>query len=262
MKILARITFDGSKFSGWQYQPGVPTVQGTLTEAASRLFGCACRVTGCSRTDAGVHAASFCATFEPETESRIPVDRIPDAINTLLPSGVAVLDAVPVPDGFHPRYGAKSKTYKYLISRSAQRQPLLDGRVFVPGAPVGDDALAAMDAAARTLEGKHDFASYMASGSKVTDTMRNMVHASVTSDRGIAVVTLTADGFLYNMVRIITGTLLEAGLRGDSPETVAKITAAASREAAGRTLPPYGLYLWSVDYGEQFFPDASGPFDR
>ena len=253
MKILIKISFDGSDFSGFQYQPGEKTVQGTLTEAACRLFGEGTRVTGCSRTDAGVHALGFCATIEPPEGARGPeTAKIPAALNFYLPDSVSALAAREVPDGFHPRYSVVDKTYKYLISPSHIRMPLLEGRVYRPPRDLGPDEVAAMDAAARTLEGRHDFSSYMASGSKITDTVRNMKRASAAVENGLVAVTLTADGFLYNMVRIVSGTLLEAGLRLSDPSAVRAVTEARDRSAAGPTLPPYALYLCSVNYGEEY----------
>ncbi|MBP5269810.1 MAG: tRNA pseudouridine(38-40) synthase TruA [Clostridia bacterium] len=250
MKTLLTISFDGSGFSGFQYQPGVPTVQGSLTTAARRLFGDGCLVTGCSRTDAGVHAIGFCATLELPGGERPKIDirKIPDAMNFHLPESVSVLSAREVPDSFHPRYSVVDKTYSYLISLSPKRMPLTVGRVYTPSAPIDGHALETMDAAARLLEGKRDFASYMASGSKITDTVRTIRSASVRAEHGVAVITLTADGFLYNMVRIISGTLLDIAHRGADPGVISRITEARDRKAAGPTLPPYGLYLVSVNY--------------
>ena len=263
MKMLLKISFDGSGYAGFQFQKNAPTVQGVLTEAASGLYGRSANVTGCSRTDAGVHAAGFCATVDIPGVERpdliIPASALPRAFNARLPEDISVLSAIAVPDDFHPRYSAIDKTYRYLICASPLRLPLLRGRVFFPKRPVSPSAVEIMAQAARRLEGKRDFASFMASGSKILDTVRTVKKAEVTEKDGIITVLLCADGFLYNMVRIISGTLLETGLSGLSPDSVDGVIAARDRKKAGATLPPYGLYLCSVNYGDEYsFPDTGG----
>ena len=252
MKILIKIAYDGSAFSGWQAQPGKNTVQQTINAAAKQLFGFDCDVTGCSRTDAGVHALGFYACIagkgQPGLETGIPVSAVRPALNRYLPPEVAVISACAVPDSFHPRYSAVSKTYSYLISESSLRNPFYENRVFVPSRDLSKEDTERMSSAAENLVGRHDFSSYMNSGSSVTDCVREIFSATVTRRDGICAVTLKGNGFLYNMVRIISGTLLEVGYGRILPGDIPSVTDACSRPAAGPTLPPYALYLCDVEY--------------
>ncbi len=242
----------GGAYSGWQVQNNAPSVQGTLTRACSDLTGAPCLVTGCSRTDAGVHARGFRATVEPEGGGSFPATltagRFPSAVNTLLPPDISVLRAEPVPDGFHPRYSATGKTYKYMIADGPQRDPLFEGRAYQPRRELSTETVALMDSAAARFAGRRDFASFMASGSSVRDTVRTVTEFSCRREGKLVVITASADGFLYNMVRIMAGTLLMIGLNGLPPETAGDVIAARSRDAAGPTLPAHGLYLWEVTY--------------
>ena len=259
MKILLKIAYDGTCFAGWQFQPGKVTVQKELNDACSRLFGFECDVTGCSRTDAGVHAFGFCATVaargKSSIETSVPPRQAARALNRFLPPEISVISSEAVSDLFHPRYSAVAKTYMYLISASSVKNPFFANRVFVPKTPLFESAPALMNEAAALLCGRHDFSSYMSSGSSVHDTVREIFSCSVISENGILAVKIRGNGFLYNMVRIISGTLLEVGFGRIPPGDIAKITAAADRSAAGPTLPPYGLYLCSVDYPQESFRD-------
>ncbi|MCQ2427987.1 MAG: tRNA pseudouridine(38-40) synthase TruA [Clostridia bacterium] len=252
MKALIRLSYNGSLFSGWQYQPGRTTVQSVLTSACESLFGFACDVTGSSRTDAGVHALGFAACISKKGESSLPTSvpygKIPDALNFYLPQGVSVFSAEPVPDDFHPRYSAHSKTYHYLISASHFRSPLLEERAYIPRHDLDSGAVLRMNEAASAFCGEHDFASYMSSGSSVTDTVRTVYSCSVEQNDGLIVISVTGNGFLYNMVRIIAGTILECGFGSIGPEDIKGITDSRDRSKAGPTLPPYALYLGSVSY--------------
>ncbi len=249
MKILLRIKYLGSSFCGWQYQPNARTVQNTLTAAAEKLFGERCNITGCSRTDSGVHANDFCATVElSENANRIPLDRIPTAFSPFLPSDIAVISAKTVDDSFHPRYDVKYKEYIYKIHIGKVSDPFLYGRVWHYDRQLCDDASLRMNECASALVGKHDFASFMAAGSKIEDTVRTVKYCTVAQDGEIITVRIAADGFLYNMVRIITGTLVLAGAGRLDKDGMEKIVAAKDRAAAGRTAPPDGLYLNKVVY--------------
>lgn len=249
MKILLRIKYLGTAFCGWQYQPNERTVQDTLTSAAQKLFGERCNITGCSRTDSGVHANDFAATVElSENANKIPLDRIPTAFAPFLPSDVAVTGAEVVSDGFHPRYDVKYKEYIYKIHVGKVSDPFLYGRVWHYDRRLCDDAAFRMNECAAALVGKHDFASFMAAGSKICDTVRTVKYCNVEQSGDIITVRIAADGFLYNMVRIITGTLILAGAGRFDKDGMEKIIAAKDRTAAGLTAPPDGLYLNKVVY--------------
>lgn len=250
MKFLLRIQYLGTNFCGWQYQPGVRTVQKTLTDAASALFGAPCRVTGCSRTDSGVHALDFAAALEvPPGANAIPAEKIPAALSVRLPHDVAVKSAVQICEDFHPRYDAVGKEYLYRVYTAAIADPFLYGRVWhLPGGWMVD-AAERMDRCAGVLIGRHDFASFMASGSKITDTVRTVNRCAVRRAGDLLEICVSADGFLYNMVRIIAGTLTMAGFGKLDVQGMDEILKARDRTAAGVTAPPEGLYLNAVFYG-------------
>lgn len=249
MKLLLRLKYLGSAFCGWQYQPGVRTVQKTLTDAAEAVFGEKCSITGCSRTDSGVHANDFAATAElSEHANRIPIDRIPAAFAPFLPADLAVVSATQVADEFHPRYDVVYKEYIYKIYASSVADPFLYGRVWHYTGRICHDAAERMNACAAVLVGKQDFASFMAAGSKIEDTVRTVKYCTVEKDGEMLVIRIAADGFLYNMVRIIAGTLLLAGCGKLDENGMKAIVAAKRRSAAGLTAPPDGLYLNKVVY--------------
>ena len=249
MNYLLTIAFDGTDFCGWQFQPGARSVQGVITEASSVLFKCKCLVTGCSRTDSGVHALGFKCTVKPEkSDALIPTGRLPLAYSSLLPSDVSVLEAEVVADDFHPRYTAITKEYEYRILNSPINDPFCVGRVCRFPAPISDEGVENMRRAAEYICGTHDFTSFMASGSKITDAVRTVKFCRVERRDGLICINIAADGFLYNMVRIISGTLLEVGRGAIAPEEVERIIAACDRTKAGSTAPACGLYLKNVIY--------------
>ena len=252
MKIALRLSYLGTDFCGYQVQPGVPTVQNALNEATKGLFGFDCDITGCSRTDSGVHANDFCVAVTQKGKSylntTVPIDKIPIALNVRLPLGISVRSAGIVDDSFHPRYDVLLKEYVYLIRDSKIRDPFSEGRVYSFPRAISNEGIEKMDHAASLLCGKHDFSSYMASGSKVESTVRDMKYASVKREGELVKITLAADGFLYNMVRIISGTLLDVGEGRTDPCDIPAITDAHDRTLAGATLPACGLYLNKVVY--------------
>ena len=251
MKLLLRLKFLGTDFCGWQYQPNARTVQGTLTAAAREVFGTDCRITGCSRTDSGVHANDFAATLElPFADCPIPCARIPAAFAMRLPPDVSVTAASPVADDFHPRYTVLTKEYVYRILVSPVPDPFLYGRVWHYPKKLLPDAAERMNAVAAELVGRQDFASFMAAGSKITDTVRTVSDCRVQRTGDLITLTIAADGFLYNMVRIIAGTLLLAGAGKLDRVGMRRIIDAKDRAAAGATAPPEGLYLNRVTYHE------------
>lgn len=270
--------FDGSAYCGFQSQKNGRSVQEVLTQGLSQLFGLSCSVTGCSRTDAGVHALGFCATVEPrkaQTADKakegppadpfcerafgpiaplppwcaIPLEKIPLAAERCLPPDVAVLSARAVPDTFHPRYDAVGKEYLYKISDAPTRNPFLNNRAWQIRRPLSPESLKAMEKAASYLSGYRSYASFMAAGSKITDPRRTVTRCSVSRDEtGLVVIRIAADGFLYHMVRIIAGTLLDVAGGTFSPGEMPAILSAEDRSAAGRTAPACGLYLNAVTY--------------
>ncbi len=240
-KLALTISYLGTNYSAWQVQPNAPSVQQTLGAALDRVFGCKCSVTGCSRTDSGVHAREFlCVVGFEDEHNRIPPERVPQAINTVLPDDISVLSCEECPDDFHPRYGIRGKEYVYIIRNSRIRDPFLSDRAYLVPQPLDETA---MDAAAKEFIGYHDFGAFMAAGSKITDTRRTVFDASVKRDGDILTFTVSADGFLYNMVRIMVGTLIEAGRGKIKPADIALLLKNPNRENAGATVPPCGLYL-------------------
>lgn len=257
--------FDGTAYCGFQSQKNGRSVQETLTRVMSALFHTECAVTGCSRTDAGVHALGYCATVVPVEAGTtvenaenarnplfsIPLERLARASEKLTPPDVAICGAAWVEDSFHPRYDVVSKEYVYKISDAPYRNPFDAGRVWQLKKPVSEDGLRRMQEAAEHIRGYRDYASFMASGSKITDARRNVLFCRIdrTSD-GFLTLRIAADGFLYNMVRIITGTLIDTAYGVFSPAQMEEILNAKNRQVAGRTAPAHGLYLSEVRYRE------------
>lgn len=236
------IAFDGSAFKGWQFQKNAVTVQEVMTQTAKRFFSSDVTVTGCSRTDSGVHAENY--VLSVKTDKIIPVDAVVRGMNTFLPSTVAVKECEIASEDFHPRYDCKSKEYRYRILNSAIPDPFLAGRAYRLSARLDEERMARD---ADELIGKHNFTSFMATGSKITDPTRTIFNTSVWRDGDMVVFSVSADGFLYNMVRIIVGTLIDLNL-GRNEHTMAQIIEAEDRSAAGFTAPPDGLVLYSVRY--------------
>ncbi len=248
MKYLLEISFLGTAYFGFQVQKGkdLPTVQGTVQDAVNAVFGRRYPVTGCSRTDRGVHAKQFFVTVDPGGDRiTIPTEKIPTAMNAALPDDIAVKSAVTVPDSFHPRYTEMEKEYIYVFDNGGTRSPFDAGRAYYVPRPIREDL---MDEAARKIEGKHDFTSFMAAGSKIVDAVRTVKSCRVRREGDRVILTVSADGFLYNMVRIIAGTLLAVSDGRISPDEVTDIVNARDRSRAGSTLPPDGLYLNRVTY--------------
>lgn len=252
MKLLLKISFLGMGYCGYQVQPDKPTVQRALNEASARLFGFECDVVGCSRTDSGVHANEFFVCISKKgsgsIECTIPLCSVPVAYNSVLPPDIAVLSASEVADEFHPRYDVKYKEYVYKIWNSELKNPFLADRAYHVPTPYSDGAIARMNEAAQKFCGEHDFSAFMASGSKIVDTRRNVMHASVKRDGDMVIFKVAADGFLYNMVRIMTGTLLLVGSGKIEPSDIERIIESGDRRRAGATAPACGLYLNRVVY--------------
>jgi tRNA pseudouridine38-40 synthase len=252
MKLLIKIRYVGTAYCGYQVQPNAISVQRRLNEAALALFGYECDVVGCSRTDSGVHANAFCATVARrgcETlETSIPCERIPLALSAHLPDDISVFDACWVDETFHARYDVKEKEYIYRFYNNPIRNPFEEGRAAHIPKVMTDEDLRRMNEAAAHLVGTHDFAAYMAKGSSVQSTVRTVYTSELTRQGDVIVYRVSADGFLYNMVRILAGTLIAVGQGKLTPDDIPRITKSLDRSQAGSTMPPYGLYLNRVKY--------------
>ena len=262
MKFILKLRFLGSGFSGYQVQPNKRTVQSTLQDAIEELFGYRYEVKGCSRTDSGVHANVFYVPFDmPDNATTITTDRIPLAFNAVLPSDISVIDAAIVDNDFHIRHNVLYKEYVYVINNSKLRDPFTEGRVYHFPRSIDDNGIALMNEAAKIICGKHNFASFMSSGSSVEDTVRNVHYLEVSKDGDIITIRIAADGFLYNMVRIITGTLLDVGRGKTSPRDVESILLTCERSKAGPTLPACGLYLNRVEFDREILWGSLNEFN-
>ena len=243
MTILVKIAYDGTNYHGFQIQDDVPTVFGVFQDALLKILGHSTDIKGCSRTDSGVHAKCYYLSFE--TEKQLNVPRLPLALNANLPNDIRVLEARQIHDGFHARYDCKGKEYTYYIRNSHIDDPFTDKYYW--RVPTVLDA-EKMNAAAQHYVGGHDFCSFMAAKSKITDCNRTVYSASVERKGDMVIFKVSADGYLYNMVRIMVGTLVNVGKGIWEPEKVAEIIAATNRDEAGPTAPPQGLFLTDVYY--------------
>lgn len=247
MNYFAKIKYLGTDFHGFQVQPGLRTVQGELNSALNQAFGHFCKVTGCSRTDAGVHANEFCLRIDCD-EATIPADKLPIAVARFLPEDLCLFYAEECDKDFHPRYDVKEKEYLYRIINRPIYDPFEFGRAWFLSRPITDEGLEKMRLAATHFIGRHDFSTFMSEGSDVEDTVRCVTSLSVERDGDIIEIRISADGFLYNMVRIIVGTLTEVAFGRLSPDNIPEIIASKKRSRAGMTAPAEGLFLNKVSY--------------
>lgn len=241
-----RIRYDGTNYHGWQIQKNGITVQQVIEEALSELMGTEIKVTGCSRTDSGVHALDYVFNFCSDTA--IPTEKLPYALNHRLAGDISAYEAFEVPQDFSARFSAVGKRYVYNIWNAKTKNPFLTKYSWhIPY----DLDIEAMIEAAPILEGRHDFAGFMAAGGDQKTTVRNVRVCRVErSDERTETITVTveADAFLYNMVRIITGTLAEIGFGRIKKEELPEIIKACDRRRCGLTAPPQGLFLKKVYY--------------
>lgn len=243
MKFKLTLMYDGTNYHGWQRQKNGVTVQEVLEDALAGVFGAETPVVGCSRTDARVHARMFVCSFSADTT--IPADKLPFVLNTALPPDIRAVKGETAPEGFNARFDAVKKTYEYRILNTVHADPFL--RNYAWHYPAALDA-AEMERACGLIRGRRDFRCFMAAGSKAKTTVRDLSELSLVRDGGLITVTASANGFLYNMVRIIVGTLVYVGagkLRADDLEALIE---GRDRRALGLTAPPQGLCLVRVEY--------------
>ncbi len=262
------IEYDGEKFHGWQRQPSLRTVQGTIEDVLSGLAGKCVQIEGSGRTDAGVHAFAQVASFNWYDKGCVPVQKLQWVLNRHLPQDIFIKDLCVVDEEFHARFSAVGKTYEYCLCASDDRSPLLCTRMYMVPSSIDIER---MKLGAQALIGTHDFKSFMASGSHVEDTVRTIYNIEffvknllfdddgdvnklsekqVANNTGKRLIKIqfTGNGFLYNMVRILTGLLVDIGLGKKSVEDVPAIINAMDRTMVEHTAPAHGLYLKEVYY--------------
>ena len=243
--IALALTFDGSRYAGWQSQNNAVAIANVIEAAIREATGETVRLIGCSRTDAGVHAARYVANFKSDTTLSVSV--LPRALNFYLPKDIAVFHAAEMPEAFHAQLSATKKEYVYMIENNPYRNPL---NPFAHWETRPLD-LARMQAAAARLVGTHDFAAFANAGGTVLTSVRTIYALKVTQ-KGTAIrITVQGNGFLYNMVRILAGTLVAVGRGALLPEDIPKIIDSRDRKQAGKTLPARGLTLRKVWYGRK-----------
>lgn len=247
MIYFAKINYLGTNFHGFQVQPGLRTVQGELCRALGEVFGAPAKVTGCSRTDAGVHANEFCVKIECD-EASVPAEKLPIAVARFLPTDMSLYYAEECEKAFHPRYDVVSKEYLYRIINRGIYDPFDYGRAWFLPRNIDSKGIELMNLAAKNIIGKHDFSAFMSEGADTEDTVRTVYNLSVEKTNDLIEIKISANGFLYNMVRIIVGTLVETAFGKFSPDDVKRIIDSCDRRNAGMTAPPDGLYLNSVRY--------------
>ena len=252
MKILLHLSFLGTRYCGYQIQPNGITIQQRLNEATKALFGYDCDIVGCSRTDSGVHANEFCVAVSQKgmnsLQTTIPIDKISQAIAPHLPEDISVISAEWVEDAFHPRYDVKYKEYVYQIWNAPYRNPFLQDRTWHYPKPISEESIRKMNEAAGYWIGTHDFSAFMAADSKITDAVRTIYEAEVVRQGDVIEFRVSANGFLYHMVRILMGTLICVAEGRISPREICAVTESKDRNRAGSTAPACGLFLNRVVY--------------
>ena len=244
MRYAMLLSYDGTNYGGWQIQKNAVTVQQKLTEALEDTFGYKVCVTASGRTDSGVHARAQVCHFDAQTS--IPAEKIADALNARLPDDISVLQTIAVSDAFNAQSSAKRKTYCYRFYLSQRRNPLRD-RYSVQ--IKYDVDLNKLEYAAKLFSGEHDFKAYCAAGSQVKTTVRTIYDINVEKDGCNIAVFVSGNGFLYNMVRTLVGTMIYYAAGRLTEEDIVRSLESGDRSAVGKTMPAKGLTLESVDYG-------------
>ena len=237
------LQYDGTRYHGFQIQPDVVTIQSVLQNCLEEITGVKTKVNGCSRTDAGVHAVKYCAGFV--TESPIPGEKFSVVMNNFLPPDIRIIASSEQPVDFHPRFSTVSKEYVYTINTNSETNVFTRNYEWQLKCGLNVDL---MNKAAAYITGDHDFCSFMTSGPELESTVRNVMSLHVEEENGKIKIYIRADGFLYNMVRIITGTLVWVGEGRIKPEEVKAIIEKKNRSFAGPTAPPQGLALYEIYY--------------
>ena len=242
-RVMLRVAYDGTDYCGWQFQPGAPTIEGVLNEKLSELLGESITVIGASRTDSGVHSLGNVAVFD--TNTRIPAEKISYALNQRLPDDIVVQESGEVAPDFHPRHCDSRKTYEYRILNREFPLPTERRDSFFTYRKLDVEA---MGRAAEYLVGTHDFASFCSAHAQTETTVRTVYACTVEKTGDMICIRVTGAGFLYNMVRIIAGTLLEIGCGAKQPCDMGKIIEACDRSAAGSTAPACGLTMLGIEF--------------
>lgn len=242
-RIKLTVSYEGTRYHGFQRQPMGITVQETLEKAIEQLQGEPVRIVGSGRTDAGVHARGQVVHFD--TTATIPPERWGAALNSVLPDDIVIRRSEQVSDTFHARYDVKSKTYRYLIDHGRVRDVFLRNMAWHIAQPLD---LVAMKKAAAAFVGTHDYTAFCSAKTDVENRVRTITQMHIETDENRMWLTFTGNGFLYNMVRIMTGTLVEVGMGKRDAAEIPLMIEAKDRTLTGITAPPQGLYLWSVDY--------------
>lgn len=245
-RILLCVAYDGTDYCGFQAQDNVRTIEGELNKALSELHNETITVIGASRTDAGVHALANMAVYD--TSARMPGEKVSFALNTRLPEGIRIVWSREVPADFHPRHMLTAKTYEYHIYNDEFMPPTKRLYTYHYNRPLD---VFKMNEAAKALIGEHDFKSFCSVKTTAETTVRNIIDVSVHKEGSEVIITVKGNGFLYNMVRIIAGTLIEVGIGRTAPESVKDILNACDREAAGPTAPAHGLLLAKFEFCEE-----------
>ena len=242
--IKLTIEYDGKEFGGWQKQPNKLNIQGTIERAIEEITGEQIELNASGRTDSGVHSLGQVANFK--TNSSIPIEKIPIAINTKLKKSIRIIKAEEVEERFHSRLSCKKKTYRYIINNNETASAIYRNLEYHISQKLDIDK---MKQAIKYFEGEHDFKAFKASGTSSKSSVRTIFKADIYQQKDNRLwIELTGNGFLYNMVRIIVGTLVDVGLGKIKPEEISRIISEGKRENAGKTVPPNGLYLLKVEY--------------